>query len=253
MIIDTHAHYDDDAFEEDRDSLLQSLKSHQIEKVVNIGASIETSKNTIDLANKYDFIYGAVGVHPCDVGELNEESFIFLEKAAQLPKIVAIGEIGLDYYWDNVDRDIQKKWFIRQLQLAKKYNLPVVIHSRDAASDTLEVIKEHGRELTGVIHCYSYSLEMAREYVKLGYYLGIGGVITFPNAKKLREVVEEIPMEYLVIETDAPYLSPAPNRGKRNTSLNLKYVVEQIAKIKNISEAEVIHITNQNAKVLYNI
>ena len=251
MIIDTHAHYDDDAFQEDREILLQSLKSNNIEKVVNIGANIETSKNTIDLTNKYDFIYGVIGVHPSDVDELNEENFKFLEEGAKLPKIVAIGEIGLDYYWDNVDRDIQKKWFIRQLQLAKEQNLPVVIHSRDAASDTLEIMKEYGKELVGVIHCYSYSAMMAREYVNMGYYLGIGGVVTFQNAKKLKEVVEAIPLEFLVLETDAPYLSPVPNRGKRNSSLNLKYVIEEISKIKNVSEDEVIRITNENAKKLY--
>lgn len=258
MIFDTHAHYDDEAFNEDRNELLEQLQDNGIETVVNIGASVDTSKNTIELTKKYKHVYGAIGVHPSDTAELTEESFAWLKEQIGLPKIVAIGEIGLDYYWDTPERELQKHWFKKQLYLAIDSQMPVVIHSRDAAEDTLTIMKEaklyakeQGKEFTGVIHCFSYGVEMAREYVKMGFYLGIGGVVTFKNGKKLKEVVKEIPMESLVLETDCPYLSPEPNRGKRNSSLNLTYVVEKISELKGITKEEVIQLTNQNAKKLY--
>lgn len=254
MIFDTHAHYDDKAFEEDRDALLQSLRGQGIESVVNIAASIETTKNTIKLMEEYPFVYGAIGVHPSDCGELTEKDMDWLREKSSTPKVVAIGEIGLDYYWDEPDRSIQKHWFVRQLELAREVKLPVVIHSRDAAKDTLDVMKEQKAEdLGGVIHCFSYGVEMAREYLNMGFYLGIGGVVTFQNAKKLKEVVAYMPLERLVLETDCPYLAPAPNRGKRNSSLNLSYVVEAISQIKGISVQKVIEITNYNAKMMYRI
>lgn len=254
MIIDTHAHYDDEAFQEDRDQILSSLKDQGIETVVNIGASIETSKNTLKLVKQYPFIYGAVGVHPNETGQLTEDLMIWLKEASNEPKIVAIGEIGLDYYWEEPDHDTQKKWFIRQLNLAKETNLPVVIHSRDAAKDTLDIMKaEHTPKTGGVIHCFSYGVEMAREYLNMGYYLGIGGVLTFKNARKLKEVVEYMPMDQMVLETDCPYLAPVPNRGKRNSSFNLPYVAEAIAGLKHISADQVIEITNKNAKRLYRL
>ena len=258
MIIDTHAHYDDEAFNEDRNDLLLEMKRHGIETVVNIGASIETSKNTIELTKQYENVYGVIGVHPSESAELTDERYLWLKDHANDPKIVGIGEIGLDYYWDTPERDLQKYWFKRQLTLAIDLEMPVVIHSRDAAEDTLTIMKqakqyamEQGKTFQGVIHCFSYGVELAREYVKLGFYIGIGGVVTFKNAKKLKEVVAETPIEWLVLETDSPYLSPEPNRGKRNSSLNLTYVVNKIAEIKGISETEVIRVTNQNAKSLY--
>ncbi|WP_077612983.1 TatD family hydrolase [Clostridium sp. Marseille-P2415] len=254
MIFDTHAHYDDEAFDEDRDDLLAGLWEHGIEAVTNVGASIKTSESTVKLTEKYPYVYGAIGVHPNETGELNEESLNWLKEQSGHKKIVAIGEIGLDYYWDEPDREIQKKWFVRQLDLAKQVKLPVIIHSRDAARDTLDIMKAEGAKDTGgVIHCFSYGKEMAREYLNMGYYLGIGGVLTFKNAKKLREVVEYMPMEQLVLETDCPYLAPVPNRGKRNSSLNLPYVVKEISAIKGIPEEEVIEITGQNAKTLYKL
>lgn len=254
MIFDTHAHYDDEAFDEDRDELLAGLLDHGIEAVTNVGASIESSKNTLELAEKYSYIYGAVGVHPNETAELNEDSLNWLKEQSSHKKIVAIGEIGLDYYWDEPDHETQKKWFVRQLDLAKQVKLPVIIHSRDAARDTLEIMKaEGGKDTGGVIHCFSYGKEMAREYLNMGYYLGIGGVLTFKNARKLKEVVEYMPMEQLVLETDCPYLAPAPNRGKRNSSLNLPYVVREISAIKGISEETVVEITSQNGKKLYNL
>lgn len=254
MIIDTHAHYDDEAFNEDRDVVIQKLKEAGIELVVNVGASMKTSRSTVKLCKEYDFIYGAVGVHPNETAELSEQLIEELREYTRLPKIVAVGEIGLDYYWDEPDRTIQKHWFDRQLILAKEEKLPVIIHSRDAAKDTFDILssQEH-RDVSGVIHCFSYGVEMAREYLNLGYVLGIGGVVTFNNAKKLKEVVEYAPIESLVLETDCPYLAPVPNRGKRNSSLNLPYVVSQIAELKKISEEEVIRITNENAKRLYRL
>lgn len=254
MIFDTHAHYDDKAFDEDREQLLESLKGQGIEAVVNIGASIRTTKNTLELMEKYPFVYGAVGVHPSDTGDLDETQMDWLREVCRGPKVVAVGEIGLDYYWDEPDRAVQKHWFIRQLKLAREVKLPVVIHSRDAAMDTLDIMKEQrAEEIGGVIHCFSYGVEMAREYLNMGFYLGIGGVLTFQNAKKLKEVVAYMPMERIVLETDCPYLSPAPNRGKRNSSLNLSYVAEAISGIKEITPQEVIAITNRNAKKMYGL
>lgn len=254
MIFDTHAHYDDEAFDEDREALLGSLPKNGISHIVNIGASIETTKNTIELTKKYDFIYGAAGVHPSETAELNEEKFNWLQEVVMLPKIVAVGEIGLDYYWDTPDRETQKIWFDRQMELAKQVKKPMVIHSRDAIKETYDMILARGgRDIGGVVHCYSSSLEMVKEFIKLGFYIGIGGVLTFKNAKKLKEVVEYLPIEYIVLETDCPYLAPEPNRGKRNSSLNLTYVVEAISQIKGIDYEEVVEKTNQNAKALYRL
>ena len=222
MIFDTHAHYDDEAFDADRDELLAGLSAAGIGTVVNIGASLAGTEATVRLTQEYPFIYGAAGVHPSSTDELDEASFARLRELAAQPKIVAIGEIGLDYYWDEPDRKLQKYWFRRQLNLARERRLPVVIHSRDAAKDTLDLMREErAEEIGGVIHCFSYGKEMAREYLEMGFYLGIGGVLTFKNAKKLAEVVAYAPFDRLVLETDCPYLAPAPNRGKRNSSLNL--------------------------------
>lgn len=254
MIFDTHAHYDDEAFQEDRETLLMSLREHGIEAVVNVGASIQTTKNTLELIKKYPFMYGVVGVHPNETAELNEDLINWLRQASFEEKVVAIGEIGLDYYWNEPEPQIQKHWFVRQLDLARERKLPIVVHSRDAAKDTLDIIKaEKAYELGGVIHCFSYSVEMAREYLKLGFYLGIGGVVTFNNAKKLKEVVAYMPIEQMVLETDCPYLSPVPNRGKRNSSLNLPYVVKAISELKGIPEETVIEITRSNARRLYRL
>jgi TatD DNase family protein len=254
MIFETHAHYDDEAFDEDRDALLNSLKNQGIEYVVNVGASLETTKKTLELMETYPFVYGAVGVHPSETAELNEDNFSWLKKVTKTPKVVAIGEIGLDYYWDTPDRNIQKEWFEKQMELAKEVNLPAIIHSRDAAADTLDMIKASNLQAAGgVIHCFSYGKDMAKYYLDMGFYLGIGGVLTFKNAKKLVEVVEYAPLNQLVLETDCPYLSPEPFRGKRNSSLNLTYVAKKIAEIKGIDYEEVIEITEQNAKKMYRI
>ena len=251
MIIDTHAHYDDEAFEEDRDNLLQSMQSNGIEKIINVGANIKGSRTSIALSEQYPFIYAAVGVHPSDTEELDEEKIAWLKEVSKKEKVIAIGEIGLDYYWPEPDRKIQKKWFIRQMELAQEVNLPVIIHSRDAAQDTIEILKQF--PANGVIHCYSYTKESAKEFLKMGYYFGIGGVLTFKNAKKLKEAVMEIPIERILLETDSPYLAPEPNRGKRNSSLNIPYVVKELAQLKGISEEEVINITTENTKKLFHL
>lgn len=252
MIFESHAHYDDDAFDEDREELLSSLREHGIDKVINVGASLESCKITLQLMEQYPFIYGAMGVHPTETGELNEQSFAWLRERCAADKVVAVGEIGLDYHWKEPEIHVQKLWFERQMELAREVKLPVIIHSRDAAKDTLDMMKSlHAREVGGVIHCYSYTKEMAREYLQMGYYFGIGGVITFPNARKLKEAVEYIPMDRILLETDSPYLAPEPNRGRRNSSLNLPYVAREIAAIKGVSYEEVVRITEENAERLF--
>ena len=254
MIFETHAHYDDKAFNEDRDKLLCSMQDNGIEYIVNVGSSLDTSKQTIELVKKYDFMYGAVGVHPSETAELNDNNFRQIREMLQEEKIVALGEIGLDYYWDEPDRDIQKIWFERQIYLAKEENKPIIYHSRDAAKDTLEIIKStKAADVGGVIHCFSYGVEMAREYLNMGYYIGVGGVVTFKNAKKLKDVVEYAPLENILLETDCPYLSPEPYRGKRNDSTRLVYVVDEIARVKGVEPEKVIKVTRENAMKMYRI
>lgn len=253
-IFDTHAHYDDEAFDMDREELIESLRENGIGCVVNVGASLSSCKTTMELAEKYPFFYAAVGIHPNETAELTQKDMEWLKNVSAGEKVVAIGEIGLDYYWDEPDRELQKKWFSEQLAVAKETGLPAVIHSRDAAKDTLDIMKaEHKGTTGGVIHCFSYGVEMAREYLNMGYFLGIGGVLTFKNAKKLKEVVEYAPMSQLVLETDCPYLAPVPNRGTRNSSLNLPYVVEAVAELRSMEPEEVIRITAENARRLYRL
>ena len=227
MIFDTHAHYDDEAFDGDRENILENLTENGIEAIVNISSDLKSIEDTLALTRRYPQVYGAAGIHPCSTDELDEESFKAVLRAALEPAMAAIGEIGLDYYWDEPGRGIQKKWFERQLELA--------------------------REIGGVIHCFSYGTDMAREYLNMGFYLGIGGVLTFQNAKKLKEVAAYAPLDRLVLETDCPYLAPVPHRGKRNCSLYLKYVVKALADIKGLTEQEIIRATNRNAKELYRL
>ena len=254
MIFDTHAHYDDDAFDEDRDELLSGMAAKNVEYIVNVGASMASSERSVKLAEKYPFVYAAVGVHPDEVGELDEEKFAKLREWTKHEKVKAVGEIGLDYYWDKEGHDLQKHWFMRQMELAYEANLPMIVHSREAAKDTLDmVIAAKPLNLSGIIHCYSYSVEQAREYLNMGYYIGIGGVLTFKNAKKLKEVAEYAPLSQIVLETDCPYLAPTPFRGKRNDSSKIAYVVEELAAIKQIPVEEVLRITNENGKKLYHI
>lgn len=258
MIFETHAHYEDERFDADRAELLQSMQQEGISPIINVGSSIQSTKKSIELAETYDFIYAAVGVHPSDIRDLEEDetNIQWLYEQASHPKVAAIGEIGLDYYWEKDEhiRLRQQYWFRRQLQLAKDTNLPVIIHSRDAAQDTLSIMAEACEQnITGVIHCYSYSAELAMEYIQMGYYIGVGGVVTFKNAKKLKETVAQVPLEWILLETDCPYMAPEPYRGKRNSSLYLPYVVKKIAEIKGMSEQEVIETTSRNAYRMYNI
>lgn len=254
MIFETHAHYDDERFDEDRDILIEKLFQKNICNIINVGASIESTKTTIALAKKYENMYAAAGVHPSDIAGLNEETLAWLKEQTKDPKVIAVGEIGLDYYWDKEEevQKAQRYWFAQQMGLARESQLPVIIHSRDAAEDTMRVMKEvHAEEIPGVIHCYSYSSEMAKEFIKMGYYIGVGGVVTFKNAKKLKETVMQIPLERILLETDSPYMAPEPHRGSRNDSGNLVYVAEKIAELKGITAKEVENATLANARKLF--
>ena len=246
--------YDDDAFDEDRDTLLGEIFSSGICCITDVGASVKSSKSAVALSKKWPQIYAAVGVHPDSTADMTEEDIETLRSLAQEKKVVAIGEIGLDYYWDNSPREVQKKWFERQLALAREVDLPVIIHSREAAKDTMDIMREAAKAgNTGVIHCYSYAAPMAKEYISMGFFIGIGGVVTFKNARVIKEVVSEIPLSSIVLETDSPYLAPVPYRGKRNNSMYLKEVVKQLAQIKQVSEETVITTTLANAKRLYRL
>ena len=255
MIFETHAHYDDEKFNEDRHELIKSFPENGIEYVVNIGSSVESCRATTELAKQYDFVYAALGVHPSEVQYITDDFFQWLEEEVKAnPKVKAVGEIGLDYYWQEPEADLQKIWFERQIELARRLHKPMVIHSRDAAKDTYDMMSERKcGEIGGVIHCFSYSAEEARKYLDMGFYIGIGGVVTFKNAKKLCEVTKYVPMDRILLETDCPYLAPEPNRGKRNSSLNLTYIAEKIAEIKNVSYEEVVEKTNENARRMYGI
>lgn len=254
MIFETHAHYDDERFAEDRDTLLASMPERGIGRIINVGSTLVSTKKTLAIAQNYPYVYAAVGVHPSEIGDLNEEMFAWLKEQTRQEKTVAVGEIGLDYYWDK-EPEVQKAqryWFKRQMELAREETLPVIIHSRDAAEDTMRLMQEiHAEEIPGVIHCYSYSKEMALEFVKMGYRIGVGGVVTFKNARKLKETVEAVPMEAILLETDCPYMAPEPHRGTRNDSSNIPYVVNTIAQIKGISTDEVEQITWENAMRLF--
>ncbi len=254
MIFESHAHYDDRRFDPDRKELLLSMEEHGIETIINVGSDLEGVKKTLALTEEYPFVYGAVGIHPSEIGDLNEEVYEWMRERCSQPKVVAVGEIGLDYYWEKEDeaRRNQRYWFCRQMELAREQELPVIIHSREAAEDTLKLVQGiHGEQIPGVIHCFSYSPEQAMEYIRMGYYIGIGGVITFKNARKLKETAAVIPLEHILLETDCPYLSPEPERGKRNSSLNLPYVAKEIAELRGITSEEVIAAARENARRLF--
>lgn len=244
-IFDTHAHYDDSAFDTDRDDLLSSLPKKGVCGVINCGVDIASSKQSLSFSKKYPFFYAAVGYHPenlPDDGLFDRKS---LESFLENEKTVAIGEIGLDYHWRTDNIDLQKHFFAEQMKLANEHSLPVIIHSRDAAADTLDLVRQYNP--TGVLHCFSGSLEIAKEYLKLGMYLGFGGAITFKNAKRAREILKEVPIDRILLETDCPYMAPEPFRGKRNHSGLILHIAEVIADIKGISTEQVCNITTQSA------
>ncbi len=247
-IIDTHAHFNDPKFDGYRDELLSNISSLGVSKIVNCGCSDETSLDCIALAEKYSHIYAAVGYHPCSVnGDINIEA---IEKMLSHEKVVAVGEIGLDYYWDKTYVAEQKVAFEQQLELAKGYNMPVIIHDRDAHADTMEIIRKY--KPTGVFHCFSGSVETARELIKIGMYIGVGGVLTFKNSRRLKEVAADIPLKYILLETDAPYLAPEPMRGKTNNSSLIIYVAEALAEIKGVSIETILSQTKENSEKLFN-
>lgn len=251
-IFESHAHFDDSSFDEDRDELIMQLKAEGIEYVLNIAADIKSVDTTYELTQKYDHIYGAIGIHPGCIDGLTDDDFTYMSEVVTRNKVLAVGEIGLDYHYENIDKSLQKEWFVRQLELARKLHKPVIIHSRDASEDTLDILKSNAaRGIPGVMHCYSYSAETSRELLKLGYYFGIGGVITFSNAKKLVSAVEEIPLDKILLETDCPYLAPTPHRGKRNSSLYLPLVAEKIAAIKGVPYYKVLEQTYKNSRKLF--
>lgn len=252
MIFDSHAHYNDSKFNEDRDQILSSMTENGIGYIMNAADSMESVKKIMALCEKFPFMYMSIGVHPENTAHMTEDDIELLKKYAEYEKVKAIGEIGLDYYWDDVERDIQKKWFIRQLELANSLNLPVIIHDREAHGDTVDILKNH-LKTGGVLHCFSGSREMAKEVLDMGMYLAFGGTLTFKNARKSREVLEYVPLDRILVETDCPYLAPEPNRGKRNCSLYIPYILETMAEIKGITKEEAEEITYNNAKKCFNI
>ncbi len=250
-IFDVHAHYDDEKFDADREEVLSSMAEKNVICIVNAGTDIETSRKTLNYCEKYNFMYGAVGIHPECADKLPQNYLKEIENMAMHEKAVAIGEIGLDYYWDGVPRDIQKKVFTEQLELAYKLSMPVVIHDRDAHGDTMEILRKYKPK--GIMHCFSGSVEMCREIVRLGMSISLGGVVTFKNARHSVEVAEYIPLDRLMLETDAPYLSPVPFRGKRCDSSMIMMTAERIAEIKGISVEDVLRVTAENACRMYGI
>lgn len=254
MLIDSHAHLDDSRFDKDREQLIKDLGNNNIELIINPGSDVATSVKAVSLAQKHENIYAAIGVHPHEVEDMEDETIELLRSLSKKEKVVAIGEIGLDYYYDNSPRELQKKWFREQIKLAKELDLPIIIHDRDAHQDTYDIIKElKDDSLRGVLHCYSGGVELAREFIKLGFYISFAGPITFKNAKVSKLVAKEIPLEKMLIETDSPYLTPHPHRGKRNEPLYVRFVAGEIAQLKGISFDEVMNITNKNARELFGI
>ena len=248
-MIDTHCHLDLKDYPDLEDVILKMEGNYMIAS----GYDIESSKHVINLINKYDNIYGTIGIHPSDVKKYSIQIIDQLEEMIKNEKIVGIGEIGLDYYWDKENKEIQKEFFIEQIKLAQKYNLPIVIHSRDSIEDTFQILQEYLNGTKAVLHCYSGSYEMAKKFAKLGVKFGIGGVLTFKNSQKLREVVENMGLENFILETDSPYLTPEPYRGKRNEPYNIIYVANKISEIKNIDVNDVINITTKNASLIFDL
>lgn len=252
MLFDTHAHLDDARFDEDRESVIAGLPKQGVRLLVNVGADMDSCRTSVSLAEQYDFIYAAVGVHPDETGTLCEKDMETLAEYARRDKVVAIGEIGLDYHNNGAPKEVQRRWFERQLRLAQELSMPFIVHDRDAHADTLAILKECGY-FHGVMHCYSGSAQMAREVVQMGMMVSFAGPVTFKNAPKTKEAAKAVPLERLMIETDSPYLSPEPFRGKRNDSSRVRYVAEEIARLKEISFDELARITTENGKRFFRI
>lgn len=258
MIFDTHAHYDDPAFAGEVDSIVAQFPEAGIGRAVNVASTRESIPSCLALAAHYSAFYAAVGIHPSECTDMTEEDLAVIRRALALPRTVAVGEIGLDYHWPEPERKLQQKWFAAQLELAAEEDVPVIIHSRDAAADTMDMIRRYrsgkkGGHPAGVLHCYSYGREQAEEYCRMGWMIGVGGVVTFRNARKLKETVEAIPLDAIVLETDCPYMAPEPHRGERNSSLFLPLVAKAVAELKKIPPEEVIAQTERNAERLYRL
>ena len=255
MLFDTHVHLNVSHFDEDREEVLKRADDAGVSNMVVVGFDHETIPGAIELAEKYDHIYAAVGWHPVDAIDMTEDDLKYLEELSSHPKVVALGEMGLDYHWDKSPKEVQKEVFRKQIDLAKKVNLPIIIHNREATEDTVTLLKEEGAEqVGGIMHCFSGSPEIAKQCVKdLNFYISLGGPVTFKNAKKPKEVAKEISLDHLLIETDCPFLAPHPNRGKRNEPAYVKLVAEQIAELKGVSFEEVATKTTENAKKLFDI
>ena len=252
MIIDTHMHLYDNKYDGIREDVIDEAINMGVKKMIAVGFDYESSLKAIDLANKYDFIYAAIGLHPSEVQKENDHNLSWIYRLAKNEKVIAIGEIGLDYYWSTEYKELQKEYFHKQLDIAKELDLPVIIHSRSAQFDSFSIVEAHPGVI-GVFHCYSGSLEMADRLIKLGYYIGVGGVLTFKNAKEIKRVVEGISLDNILSETDSPYLSPHPHRGEINHPGYTKYVVEKIAEIKNEKLEYVEDILYKNAHKLFKL
>ena len=250
-IFDTHAHYDDEAFDDDRESLILSLKDRGVVGIVSCGCDIASTVANQNLSHSFDDFYFAAGFHPENLEDFSVEDLEKLEPFFADEKCVAVGEIGLDYHWMNSTKEKQRELFVAQIELAKAKGLPVIVHDREAHGDTLDILK--ATKPSGVLHCFSGSVEMAREVIKLGMFLGFNGVATFKNARKIPEIIKEIPLERIVLETDCPYLAPEPHRGKRNDSSFIPFIAQRIGEILGISAQEVLDVTNKNARALYNL
>ena len=249
---DSHSHYNDEKFDEDREQILEEIYKAGVTKVIVAGYDINSSKRAVDLSKKYKYIYAICGISPNDIAETENEikqQIEQIEKIAQSTKIVGIGEIGLDYYWNKENKELQKKAFINQIKLADKMDLPIIIHSREAVMDTIQILKENTPKRKGVFHCCPLNIELVKEGLKLGFYISLAGPITFKNSKNADEIIQMIPLEKMLIETDSPYLAPEPNRGTRNDSKNLKYLVEKIAQVKQREPEEIARITYNNWKL----
>ncbi|PRS19339.1 TatD family hydrolase [Bacillus safensis] len=254
MLFDTHAHLNAEQYNEDLEQVIERAKSEKVEKIVVVGFDRPTITRAMELIEEYDFIYAAIGWHPVDAIDMTDEDLAWIKDLSQHEKVVAIGEMGLDYYWDKSPKDVQKEVFRRQIALAKEVNLPIVIHNRDATEDVVTILKEEGAaEVGGIMHCFTGSLETAKACMDMNFYISFGGPVTFKNAKKPKEVVKEIPSDRLLIETDCPYLTPVPFRGKRNEPSYVKYIAEQIAEQREISFEELAELTTKNAKKVFRI
>lgn len=254
MLVDSHAHLDDSAYAEDLTAVIQRAKENGVSRIINIGADMDSSAKSLELSEKYEQIYAAVGIHPQDVVNAKAKDYDQLAAWLKLPKVVALGEIGLDYYYDDgAPRELQRKIFIEQIDVAKQMNKPIVVHNRDAHGDVMDILKKEAKGLTGVMHCYSGSWEMAKELIKMNFFLSVGGPVTFKNSAKLPEIVAKIPLEYLLLETDCPYLTPQPYRGKRNEPAYIKIIAEKIAQIRNITVEELAVATTDNVKNIFGI